>query len=67
MTYCNKCHPAGEAGLGPAINTNPAPRFIKAFQIRHGLGTMPSFTKEEINKQDVRDITKYLKALRHNK
>jgi mono/diheme cytochrome c family protein len=67
MTYCNKCHPAGEAGLGPAINTNPAPRFIQAFQIRHGLGTMPSFTKEEISKQDVRDITKYLKVLRHNK
>jgi mono/diheme cytochrome c family protein len=62
MIHCHKCHPAGEAGLGPAINSNPAPQFVKRFQMRHGIGVMPSFTKEEISKADLRDISQYLKA-----
>lgn len=62
MMHCHKCHPAGEAGLGPAINSNPSPQFVKRFQMRHGLGVMPSFTKEEISKSDLHDISKYLKA-----
>ncbi len=62
MMHCQKCHPAGEAGLGPAINSNPAPQFVKRFQMRHGLGTMPSFTREEISSADLRDISAYLKA-----
>src|SRR5688500_17929009 len=49
MLHCQKCHPAGEAGLGPAINSNPAPQFIKRFQMRHGLGAMPSFKEDEIS------------------
>lgn len=64
MKHCDKCHPGGEAGLGPAVNSNPAPQFIKRFQMRHGLGVMPSFTGEEISKADLQDISKYLKALR---
>ncbi len=62
MASCQKCHPAGEGGLGPAINSNPAPQFIKRFQMRHGLGVMPSFKKDEISKKDLRDISKYLSA-----
>ena len=62
MIHCHKCHPAGEAGLGPAINSNPAPQFVKQFQMRHGLGVMPSFTKDEISRNDLHDISKYLKA-----
>jgi|SRR5215213_9053710 len=65
MANCQKCHPAGEAGLGPAINSNPAPQFIKRFQMRHGLGVMPSFKKTEISKNDLRDISSYLKAWKH--
>jgi len=64
MSHCQKCHPGGEAGLGPAINSNPAPQFVKRFQMRHGLGVMPSFTKNEISKNDLRDISKYLKAIK---
>jgi hypothetical protein len=55
MSFC------GEAGLGPAVNSNPAPQFAKRFQMRHGLGVMPSFTKEVISKKDLHDISKYLK------
>lgn len=62
MTACHKCHPAGEAGLGPSINANPAPQFIKRFQMRHGLGVMPGFSKEAIPKKDLRAISAYLKA-----
>ena len=62
MMHCDKCHPAGEAGIGPAINSNPAPQFIKRFQMRHGLGVMPSFTEKEISRDDLKDISRYLKA-----
>ena len=62
MEKCHKCHPAAEAGLGPAISSNPAPQFVKRFQMRHGLGVMPGFKKNEISKSDLRDISKYLHA-----
>ena len=62
MKNCNKCHPGGEAGLAPAINWNPAPAFIKKFQVRHGLGVMPSFKSSEISNDDLKDIVAYLKA-----
>lgn len=66
MAKCQKCHPVGESGLGPAINSNPAPKFIKRFQVRHGLGVMPSFDDEEISDDDLDDILSYLRALRKN-
>jgi mono/diheme cytochrome c family protein len=62
MMNCQKCHPAGEAGLGPALNPNPAPQFLKRFQMRHGLGVMPSFKQEELSASDLKAISKYLKA-----
>jgi mono/diheme cytochrome c family protein len=62
MRYCQSCHPAGEGGLGPSINANPAPQFVKRFQMRHGLGVMQGFKQDEISKNDLRDISKYLKA-----
>jgi mono/diheme cytochrome c family protein len=65
MASCQKCHPGGEGGLGPAINSNPAPQFVKRFQVRHGLGVMPSFKKDEISKKDLHDISKFLSAWKH--
>jgi mono/diheme cytochrome c family protein len=65
MKNCQKCHPGGEGGLGPAINPVPAPSFIKEFQVRHGLGVMPSFKKDEISKYDLQDVSKYLHAWKH--
>jgi mono/diheme cytochrome c family protein len=62
MKYCQSCHPGGEGGLGPSISANPAPQFVKRFQMRHGLGVMPGFKKGEISKNDLRDISKFLKA-----
>lgn len=66
MAYCQKCHPAGESGLGPGLNHNPAPGFIKRFQVRHGLGAMPAFKKDVISKNDLTDIMKFMKEMKHS-
>lgn len=67
MQYCQKCHPMGEAGLGPALNNNPAPGFVKRFQVRHGLGAMPAFKADVISREDLNHIMKYLKTMKHRK
>lgn len=64
VMHCHKCHPHGEAGVGPALNINPAPKFIKAFQVRHGLGLMPPFKKDEISEKELDAILLYLKKLK---
>ena len=67
MAHCQKCHPIGESGLGPAINSNPAPKFVKKFQVRHGLGMMPAFSEEHISDHDLQNIVQYMAALKRNK
>jgi mono/diheme cytochrome c family protein len=63
MLHCQKCHPGGgEGGLGPAINSNPAPGFVKRFQVRHGLGVMPGFDRSEISESDLKDIANFMEA-----
>jgi mono/diheme cytochrome c family protein len=63
--YCQKCHPQGEGGLGPAMNHIPAPP--KRLQIRHGFGAMPAFKKDQISKPELDQLMAYLKALRQNR
>jgi mono/diheme cytochrome c family protein len=67
MANCYQCHPGGEAGLGPAINDKPLPEFLKKFQVRHGLGTMPSFSKQRISDEQLDDLMEYLNALRRSR
>jgi mono/diheme cytochrome c family protein len=62
--HCTQCHPQGKAGLGPALNNKPAPAFLVKRQIRWGLGSMPSFKKDEISDQELRDLTAYVLQLR---
>jgi mono/diheme cytochrome c family protein len=64
MEHCHKCHPGGEAGLGPAINDKPLPEFLMKIQIRTGLGAMPSFKEHELSSEDADAVIRYLKALR---
>jgi mono/diheme cytochrome c family protein len=66
MEKCNRCHPGGEAGLGPALNEKPLPDFLKRFQVRKGLGTMPHFSHEELSDAELDAILEYLKALYQN-
>ena len=67
MANCHQCHPGGEAGLGPAINDKPLPEFLKKFQVRHGLGAMPSFSEQKISDEHLDDLMAYLNALRRNR
>ena len=64
MKYCEQCHPGGEAGLGPALNDKPLPTFLKKFQVRQGIGSMPSFPEEQISDEELDDMMAYLSALR---
>ncbi|MBI5453769.1 MAG: c-type cytochrome [Deltaproteobacteria bacterium] len=63
---CSQCHPGGEAGLGPAINNKPLPGFLIKFQVRKGIGAMPSFPNEHISDSELDDLVSYLKALRRH-
>lgn len=64
MTHCHKCHPEGEAGLGPAINNKPLPGGLIKTQIRMGIGAMPSFSREVLADEDLDALVVYLKTLR---
>ena len=64
MMKCNRCHPGGEAGLGPATNDKPLPAFLIAAQIRTGLGAMPAFTEEEMSDSDVAAVIAYMQEKR---
>ena len=63
---CHQCHPHGQGGLGPAIVNKPLPEFLMKFQVRHGLGTMPSFGADKIPPEDLEALTSYIQALRQN-
>jgi len=67
MMNCQKCHPGGEGGLGPAVNSNPAPGFIKRFQMRHGIVVMPGFYKHELTRKELKDISRYMRKWKHYK
>jgi mono/diheme cytochrome c family protein len=62
--HCSRCHPAGEAGLGPALNDKKlVPTFLIKFQIRNGLGAMPSFSRETIPSDELDALVKYIKVM----
>lgn len=66
MRHCHQCHPGGEAGLGPSLNEKPLPGFLMKFQVRRGLGAMPSFSEAHIGDAELDALIAYLKALRHH-
>lgn len=66
FAHCHQCHPHGESGLGPAIVNKPLPSFLMKFQVRHGLGAMPSFGPEKISSEELDALMAYLKAVRGN-
>jgi mono/diheme cytochrome c family protein len=66
MAHCHQCHPGGEAGLGPAINNKPLPKFAIRTQVRHGFGAMPAFDENEISETEFDALVSYLDALRRH-
>jgi mono/diheme cytochrome c family protein len=64
---CHQCHPHGQGGLGPAIVNKPLPELLMTFQVRHGLGTMPSFGPDKIPPTDMDALMDYIKRIRENR
>jgi mono/diheme cytochrome c family protein len=63
MEYCQKCHPGGSSGLGPSIINKPLPGFMIKLQVRTGMGVMPSFNKNILDKKELDDLVEYIQAL----
>lgn len=61
---CNGCHPGGTQGLAPALNDKPLPEWAIRFQVRNGLGAMPSFSTEELPEAELDALVEYLVWLR---
>jgi mono/diheme cytochrome c family protein len=64
--FCHQCHPNGEGGFGPAINSNPAPMAAFRVQVRAGLGAMPAFSEQIIPERDLDQLLAYADALREH-
>ena len=62
--HCYKCHTAGEGDMAPMMNPYPLPKFLMRLQTRVGLGTMPSFSREQISDEDLDALLDYIVALR---
>lgn len=60
MNYCNSCHPQAGAGLGPHLYELPVTNNMIAFQVRRGLGVMPSFDEQQIPDPELDDLIHYL-------
>jgi len=64
---CSQCHPGGTAGVGPSLNNKPLPQWAMRFQVRHGVGAMPRFSKQDISDEQLVAVTNYLVWLRHQR
>src|SRR5688572_3582983 len=62
--FCYQCHPAGAAGLGPAIIDMPLPEIAIRTQIRTGVGAMPAFDESWMTDEEVAAVAEYVQALR---
>src|SRR3954462_7501917 len=65
---CQRCHPAGEAGVGPPLNAIHLPGLLLKARVRSRAfllwtGRMPSFDKHEINKKELRSLVRFLKEM----
>jgi mono/diheme cytochrome c family protein len=61
--FCAKCHPGGEAGLGPSLH-KPLPAFMIETQIRRGFGAMPAFSQDVVSDAEVAAIASYVLRIR---
>ena len=66
-TWCEQCHPGGEAGIGPALTNVPTPVWLQRRQVRLGAGAMPAFGEDQIPPDDLDALADYLRALRRHR
>ena len=62
-TYCDDCHPDGDADVGPSLIADPhtAPRLRQ--QIREGSGKMKPFPEKRVSKDDLEALLAYLDSI----
>lgn len=65
MQNCYKCHPGGEAGLGPALTHKRRPAPWLRYRVRHAPAGMPSFDESRLSDKDLNDLMAYLAVLRN--
>jgi|GEM_PF-2203145 len=68
---CQPCHPNGEAGVGPEINTIKVPKFLLKARVRSRAfllwtGRMPQFDKHEISPRELRSLVTFIKVMQRN-
>jgi mono/diheme cytochrome c family protein len=71
-TNCQKCHPNGESGVGPEINTIWVPGILVRARVRSRAfllwtGRMPQFSHKEIPRKDMDALLVFIKEMRHKK
>lgn len=64
MRQCNECHPQGEAGLGPPLNSIPLPGAAIKTKVRTKTGNMPSFSETALSPDDLDKLVSYLEKVR---
>jgi mono/diheme cytochrome c family protein len=64
---CSTCHPSGEGGLGVSLNNKLYPRWLIRFQVRNGMGPMPSFSSGEIDDDEMDALLDYVIWLRRQR
>ncbi len=65
---CQRCHPNGEAGVGPSLNNIHLPGFAIKGRVRSRAfllwtGRMPQFDKHEITKKELNSLVRFMKAM----
>jgi mono/diheme cytochrome c family protein len=64
MRNCNECHPGGEGGLGPPLNSIALPEPAIKTKVREKTGNMPSFSETALPPDDLDKLVDYLETLR---
>jgi len=66
MQDCYKCHPGGEAGIGPSLNDKRLTSVMTRYRVRHGASGMPAFGRSRLSDGQLDDVMAYLTALRRH-
>jgi mono/diheme cytochrome c family protein len=62
-TYCDDCHPDGDADVGPSLIADPHEAALLRQQIREGSGKMKPFPEKRVSKEDLEALLAYLDSI----